>query len=88
MFIGFCFLVVGILQMNKYNKKLIFYWSRSKCRLICVNLGLFLPTLLCGAFEVVVHVAKPFENFRSDKRYLATATLLNFTLNYFFVVWF
>ena len=74
--------------MSTYNKKLIFYWSRFKIKLISVNLGLFLPFLLCGAFEIVVHVLQPFESFKSDKRYLSAATLLNFVLNYFFVVWF
>ena len=88
LFIGLCFFVIGCLQMSTYNKKLMFYWSRFKIKLISVNLGLFLPFLLCGAFEIVVHVLQPFESFKSDKRYLSAATLLNFVLNYFFVVWF
>ena len=74
--------------MNKYNKKLIFYWSRFKIRLISVNLGLFLPPLLCGAFEIVVKLTNPFENYKREKSYLSAATLLNFFVNYFLPVWF
>ena len=84
-FIGLCFLIIGSLQMNKYNTKLIFYWSRFKCKLVSINLGLFMPPLLCGAFEIIVHVMKPID---LKKDYLSAATLLSFFLNFFLPVWF
>jgi hypothetical protein len=56
--------------------------------MIWINIGLFLPMMISGSFEIFVHLNKPFAKWKENEYFEEFSTLTGFILNFVTPVWF